>query len=133
MPSAKLGLPAIKEGLIPGLGTWRLARYVGLGRAKRMILLGEMIDAAEGERIGMIDHLVDEAQAEVEFEALVARYAEVNSQGCRLSKEALRECFDLGFDEFFALYKELQDRATSSADFAEAMAAYREQRPPAWK
>ena len=37
-PGAKLGLPAIKEGLIPGLGTLRLARYIGLGRAKRLII-----------------------------------------------------------------------------------------------
>ena len=36
--TAKLGLPAIKEGLIPGLGTFRLARYVGLGRAKSLII-----------------------------------------------------------------------------------------------
>ena len=40
-PSAKLGLPAIKEGLIPGLGTFRLARYVGLGRAKSLIISGQ--------------------------------------------------------------------------------------------
>ena len=42
-PSAQLGLPAIKEGLIPGLGTYRLARYIGLGRAKSLIIRGNMI------------------------------------------------------------------------------------------
>ena len=49
-PSARMGLPAIKEGLIPGLGTFRLARYVGLGRAKSLIIRGNMIDGTEAER-----------------------------------------------------------------------------------
>ena len=94
-PSAKLGLPAIKEGLIPGLGTLRLARYIGLGRAKRLIITGEMIDAQEGERIGMIDYLVSEEDAEAEFEEIVDKITSVNSKGCRLSKQMLQNCYDL--------------------------------------
>ncbi len=131
-PSAKLGVPAIKEGLIPGLGTLRLARYIGLGRAKRLIISGDMIDGREAERIGLVDHLVGEDEALAEFEQIAARYAAVNSEGCRLSKAMLVECFDRDFDTFFALYKERQDRATASPDFHEAMAAYREKRQPEW-
>ena len=62
-PSAKLGLLAINEGLIPGLGTFRLARYVGLGRAKSLIIRSNLIDGTEAERIGMVDHLVGEETA----------------------------------------------------------------------
>jgi enoyl-CoA hydratase/carnithine racemase len=131
-PSAKLGLPAIKEGLIPGLGTLRLARYIGLGRAKKLIITGEIIDGAEGERIGLIDYLVPEDSAAAEFEAIVARVSAVNSEGCRLSKGMLAHCYDLDFETFFALYKERQSRATSSGDFREAMTAYREKRQPNW-
>ena len=131
-PSAKLGLPAIKEGLIPGLGTLRLARYIGLGRAKRLIITGDMIDAAEGERIGMIDYLVSEDAAAAEFEDIVERVSAANSTGCRLSKKMLESCFDLDFESFFSLYKERQTQATGSGDFREAMTAYRENRPPNW-
>ena len=131
-PSAQLGLPAIKEGLIPGLGTLRLARYIGLGRAKRLIITGEMIDGVEGERIGMIDYLVSEDNAEVEFEEIITRVSAVNSKGCRLSKQMLNNCYDLDFETFFSLYKEHQFRATSSDDFSEAMSAYRENRLPKW-
>jgi enoyl-CoA hydratase/carnithine racemase len=131
-PSAKLGLPAIKEGLIPGLGTLRLARYIGLGRAKRLIITGEMIDGTEGERIGMVDYLVSEDRAEAEFEEIIARVSAVNSKGCRLSKKMLNSCYDLDFETFFSLYKERQLRATSSDDFSEAMTAYREKRLPNW-
>ncbi len=131
-PSAELGVPAIKEGLIPGLGTYRLARYIGLGRAKRLIISGETIAGREAERIGLVDHLVDEGDAMIQFERIADGYAAVNSQGCRLAKAMLAECFDRDFESFFALYKERQRRATASADFHEAMAAYREQRRPVW-
>ncbi len=132
-PSAKLGLPAIKEGLIPGLGTFRLARYIGLGRAKQLIISGHMIDGAEGQRIGLVDHLVGEDSYEAEFAEWVAEYGKTNSEGCRYSKAMLLECFDTGFDAFFAKYLDLQGKATASADFTEAMNAYREDRPPVWR
>ena len=45
-----LGLPAIKEGIIPGLGTFRLPRYIGLGRAKWMVLSGENIDGRRAKK-----------------------------------------------------------------------------------
>ena len=132
-PSAQLGLPAIKEGLIPGLGTFRLARYVGLGRAKSLIIRGNMIDGAEAERIGMVDHLVGDETAFDEFEALLTEYANSNSAGCRASKQMLLECFDLGWDAFFHKYLVLQDKAMAAADFAEAMEAYRAGRDPRWE
>ncbi len=57
-PDAQLGLPAVMEALIPGMGTYRLPRFIGLGRARRMILTGELIGAEEGLRIGLLDWVV---------------------------------------------------------------------------
>ena len=131
-PSAKLGLPAIKEGLIPGLGTFRLARYIGLGRAKSLIIRGNMIDGTEAERIGLIDHLVAEDTAFEEFERWLAEYAATNSTGCRASKQMLLDCFDLGWEAFFRKYLVLQEKAVMAPDFSEAMDAYRAGRDPQW-
>ena len=131
-PSAQLGLPAIKEGLIPGLGTWRLARYVGMGRAKSLIIRGNMIDGIEAQRIGLVDHLVDEEPAFVKFQHGVAEYAQSNSAGCRAAKTLLLDCFDLSYDAFFRKYLEQQNAAMNTTDFAEAMTAYHEGRPPNW-
>jgi enoyl-CoA hydratase/carnithine racemase len=55
--NCQIGLPAIKESLIPGLGTLRLPRYIGWGRAKKMILGGQNIDGQEALRIGLVDHI----------------------------------------------------------------------------
>lgn len=127
-PSAKLSLPAVKDGLIPGLSTFRLARYVGLGRAKSMIIRGNMIDGSEAERIGLVDHLVDEETAFDEFENWLAEYASTNSAAACASKHLLLDCFDLGWDAFFHKYLILQERVVAAPDFAKAMEAYRASR-----
>jgi enoyl-CoA hydratase/carnithine racemase len=131
--SAEMGLPAINESIIPGLGTFRLPRYIGLGRAKKMVILGNNVDGDEAERIGLVDHLVDEETMQEEFDDLVERYMRVNSQGARLSKQAMLTCFDQDFDAFLDRYLDLQTEAMTGADFEEATAAYREDRQPEWQ
>lgn len=133
-PSADLGLPAINESLIPGLATMRLARYVRMGRAKRLTILGTNIDGEEARRIGLVDHLVDdEDRAREAFDEWIDRYMDANSTGSRLAKQAMVGAFDLGFEEFLERYLELQAEAHDSRDFEEAMAAYREDRDPEWQ
>ena len=66
-----------------------------------MIIRGNMIDGAEAERIGLVDHLVDEETAFEEFESLLAEYASTDSAASRASKQLLLDCFDLGWDAFF--------------------------------
>ena len=132
-PSAKLGVPAIHEGLLPGLGTLRLARYLGMGRAKQMILSGDTVTGEAALAFGLVDHLIGEESMVEEFENLVRKYLANNSQGCRLSKRMLADVFDLGFDQFLPRYMELQAKAMASDDFQEAMVAYRERRTPIWR
>lgn len=132
-PSAELGLPAINESLIPGLATMRLARYIGMGRAKRMTLLGDNVDGEEALRIGLVDHLVDEDRMHEAFDEWIERYMDANSRGARLSKQAMVGAFDRDFQSFLDRYLELQAEAHDSHDFEEAMAAYREDREPEWK
>ena len=129
-PSAEMWLPAIQEGIIPGLGTWRLPRYVGMGRAKKMTLLGNRVDGEEAAQIGLADHLVPEETAREEFEELIERYMRGNSAGCRLSKQVMNRAYDLAFEPFLEAYLERQEQAVNSDDFEEATTAYREDRQP---
>ncbi len=58
----QLGLPEIKSGLIPGMGGLTyLKRLIGLPRAKRVVMLGELLSAREAEQLGLISHVVDDA------------------------------------------------------------------------
>ena len=62
--AAKFGQPEVKLGIVPGYGgTQRLPRLVGKGRALQLLLTGEMIDAAEAYRIGLVNRVVPGARA----------------------------------------------------------------------
>jgi enoyl-CoA hydratase/carnithine racemase len=128
--TCQLGLPAIKEGIVPGLGTFRLPRYIGLGRAKWMALSGENIDGRRAYEIGLIDHVIKADAFDQEVTALVEKYSRVCSEGTRQSKILLNMPFDMPHGQFFEEYLRRQRIALGSPDHQEAMSAYREGRDP---
>jgi enoyl-CoA hydratase/carnithine racemase len=131
--NAILGLPAIKECLIPGLSTYRLARYVGLGRAKRLILGGKNIDVHEAQQLGLVDHVIPLENFDVELERIIQHYLSNNSKAMRLSKFLINETFNMEYDRALARYLELQEVAQMSQDHVEAKRAYAEKRNPVWR
>jgi enoyl-CoA hydratase/carnithine racemase len=131
-PSAQIGLPAIRESLIPGLATWRLPRFIGLGRAKQLILSGDNIDGQEAHRLGLVDHLVREETYREDFEPLIQKYLKSCSKGSRLAKLVTNLAFDLDYEPFYEKYIKLQALAQTSYDFHEATKAYQEKRKPQW-
>ena len=97
---AILGLPATKEAFIPGMGTWRLPRLIGVGRARHLILSGENIGADEAWRIGLVNRVVPRADLEQELDAWAARYLSVPRLSLVGAKRLTVQAFDLGFEEF---------------------------------
>jgi enoyl-CoA hydratase/carnithine racemase len=126
----QLGLPAIKEGIAPGLATFRLPRYIGLGRAKSLVLSGASIDGLQALAIGLVDHVYPAERFEQQLNSLVASYLEVCSEGTRQSKHLLNQAFNLDYDSFFTEYLQRQAIALASPDHEEAKRAYREGRIP---
>ena len=130
---AILGLPAAKEGFIPGLGTYRLPRYIGLGRAKRMAISGEQVDGIEAIRIGLVDYAVKAEDFDREVESLTQRYLDLSSEGARQTKLMMSAYQDLPHGQFFEEYLHRQSISIASPDHDEAMTAYREKRDPIYK
>jgi enoyl-CoA hydratase/carnithine racemase len=127
-PDARLGLPAVMEALIPGMGTYRLPRFIGLGRARRMVLTGELIGAEEGLRIGLLDYVVDEEKLDETVESVVAGVLKGSATAQALSKKLVTASFESGFDEAFGKYLDYQEQSLGSDDHAKAMADYRNRR-----
>jgi enoyl-CoA hydratase/carnithine racemase len=132
-PNCQIGLPAIKESLIPGLSTWRLARYIGLGRAKRMILGGENLSGEEGMKIGLVDHLVPEKDFQSHLDGLAEEYLRVCSFGSRMSKLLINRSFETDYDSMLNDYMDLQEKTQLSSDTEEAKRAYLGSREPHWQ
>jgi enoyl-CoA hydratase len=124
--SAQFGLPAIKEGLIPGMGVWRLPRFVGMGRAKQLILSGDMIDARTALAIGMVDQVVEDSALLDTARHTAERFLQSPWSSVLLSKQMTNRAFDLPFDAFLDEYFAAQTDAMRSDDHFAAMRAYRE-------
>ena len=129
----QMGLPALQESIIPGLATFRLPRYVGLGRAKWMILSGENVDGQRGYEMGLVDHVVSPETFEEQTDALVEKCLQTCSEGARQSKALLGMNGDMAYGQFFEEYMRRQAICVASSDHEEAKAAYREQRRPVWR
>jgi enoyl-CoA hydratase/carnithine racemase len=124
--SAQLGLPAVKEGLIPGMGVWRLPRFVGLGRAKQLILSGQLLDARAAQAIGIIDDVVADSELKSCVQSAAERYLQSPWTAVLLSKRMTNLAFDLPFEEFLPEYIAAQAQAIQSKDHAAALQAYRD-------
>lgn len=122
---AKLGLPAVMEALIPGMGTYRLPRFIGLGRARRMVLTGELIGADEAERIGLLDWVVAGDQLDEKVQSVIAGVLKGSSIAQSFSKKLVTRAFESTFDDSLPLYLEFQKEALRSQEHRRAMAEYR--------
>ena len=126
--SAKLGLPEIKLGLIPGYGgTQRLPRVIGEARALEMILLGRTVVAEEAERIGLVHRLVDGAAIDGAL-ALVREFSSYSLVALGLAREAVTRALDLPVHEGLKIEADLSTLAFGTADAEEGMAAFIEKR-----
>jgi enoyl-CoA hydratase/carnithine racemase len=122
--SAVIGLPAIDEGLFPGMAPYRLPRLIGKGRAASLILTGRSITAAEGERIGLIDHVVDADDFDAGLAAVVDEYARAPREAAAASKRLMALSFDAGFGEALEASEELLEACLRAPEVARARAAW---------
>lgn len=131
---ARFGQPEINLGIIPGGGgTQRLTRLVGEGKAMQMILSGEMIDAQEAHRLGLVNEVHPVADLEAKTFELANKIAEKSPVALAMAKTAvkaaarttLREGLDQEIDLFALCF--------SSEDKEEGVRAFLEKRKPEFK
>jgi len=123
--NALLGLPAVKECLIPSMSLYRLPRLVGLARAKELCLLGEPIPAREAERYGLVNRVVPAADFPRQLEATLERFLALPPASVRASKRLLTRAFDLEFDAFRKEMETLFADCLASGEHRRAMDAIR--------
>lgn len=131
---AKLGLTEARRGILPGAGgTQRLARIAGLAKALEICLTGELVDAREAQRIGLVNAVVP--VPEVEPEAV--RFAHLFLKGAPLSlryiKEAIYKGIELPLEQGLRLEADLAALVGTTEDGREGPRAFAEKREPVWK
>ena len=129
--NAKLGTPEVKLGIMCGYGgTQRLPRLVGRGRALELLLTGEMIDAAEACRIGLVNKVVPRDRLLAEAEALLRKMLANGPLSLRFTLEAVRAGHELPLAQGLFLEASLFGLICASEDKREGTTAFLEKRPP---
>jgi enoyl-CoA hydratase len=128
--NARLGLPEIKLGLIPGYGgTQRLPRAIGEARAMEMILSGRTIEADEACRIGLVQRVVD-GDAVAAGLAYAREFSGYSLPVLGFAREAVSRALGTPLAEGLKIEADLSTLAFQTRDAAEGMSAFIEKRPP---
>jgi enoyl-CoA hydratase len=132
-PNAKVGLPEIKLGVIPGYGgTQRLPRVIGEARALEMIMTGRTVAADEAERIGLVSRIVegDAIEGGIEFARTFSKFG---LPALALAREAVMRAGDTPINEGLKIEADLNTLAFQTEDAAEGMTAFIEKREAKFK
>jgi len=128
---ARFSMPQVTYGEIPwDGGTQRLARLVGRGKALEMILTGEVIDALEAYRVGLVNRVVPRKALMKEAIALASEMADKGPIALRFAKEAVCKGMDLTLEQGLRLEADLYFLLHTTQDRTEGIRAFIEKRPP---
>lgn len=128
--NAKLGLPEVSLGLIPGYGgTQRLTQIIGKGRAIELIATADMVSAAQAERIGLVNHVVPQAELIAKAEELFNKIKLRAPLAVAAAIKSVNASLGFGVDGFETEIKEFGN-CFNTEDFKEGTTAFLEKRKP---
>jgi enoyl-CoA hydratase/carnithine racemase len=128
---AVMGLSEVRLGIMPGAGgTQRLARLVGVARAKELVMTGRRIDAGRALEIGLVSRVVPAGQLRAAAEELARELAGCAPLSVAMAKKAIDEGLALPLDQALALERRCYDVTLMSEDRNEGLRAFAEKRPP---
>jgi 2-oxoglutaroyl-CoA hydrolase len=128
---AQLGLPEVGLGMIPGSGgTQRLARLVGLGRAKDVVMRRHRISAGEALAWGLVSEVVPAAELDAATERVIADLEPLSPLALRMAKRVLNHVYDAPLSIGLELEGLAYGLLRTTDDFREGVEAFGEKRPP---
>jgi len=131
---AKFGLTETALAIIPGAGgTQRLPRLIGVAKAKELILTARRIDAAEAERIGLVSHVVPQADLLAKAYELAGEITKNGPLAVRQAKLAINKGVEVDLATGLAIEQNAYEVIMPSQDRLEGLRAFKEKRPPAYR
>jgi cyclohexa-1,5-dienecarbonyl-CoA hydratase len=131
---ARFGQPEIKLGVFPPVAVVLLPRIIGDKRARELMLTGELIDATEGARLGLVNYMVSSAQLAQKTEEILARLRELSAPALEITRRAIDMVRSLSFEEALSRVESLYlNELMKTEDAREGVNAFMEKRKPAWR
>lgn len=132
-PKAKMGLPEIKLGLIPGYGgTQRLPRVIGEARALEMILTGRTVGAEEALAMSLVNRIAEGDVLEA-AKAFATEFTGFGLPALAFARDAVKRALDLPITEGLRIEADLSTLAYRTEDATEGLAAFVEKRKPSFQ
>lgn len=130
---AVFGQPELKLGIIPGwAGTQRMARLLGISKAKELIFTGENIDAKEAEKIGLVNKTVSYDELMNEAKKMAKKMLQVGPTALKLVKTVINRGVDSDFTTASSYESEVFGVCFSTPEAKEGLKAFVEKRKPSW-
>jgi 2-oxoglutaroyl-CoA hydrolase len=127
----EVALPEVRLGMIPGSGgTQRLARLVGLGRAKDIIMRGRRVKAAEALALGLVTEVVPTDELDAAVQRLVDELAQLSPLALATAKRVLNHVYDAPLHMGMEIEGYAYGMLRSTHDFREGVEAFGEKRKP---
>ena len=132
--NARLGLSEVRLGFMPASGgTQRMARLVGIPKALEICLSGELYDAQEAYRIGLVNQLVSYDQLVAAGEKMAASFIKGAPLALRYIKESIYKGSELSLEQGLRFESDLAGMVLQTEDAKEGPKAFVEKRPPVWR
>ncbi len=129
--NAKVGLPEVSLGLIPGFGgTQRLSRLAGIGKANELILTGDMISADEAHHAGIVNKVVSPEELLTSANTLAVSIMKKGPNAVKTAKRVTREGFDKTLSDGLELERKKFGELFETKETKEGLSAFVEKRKP---
>jgi cyclohexa-1,5-dienecarbonyl-CoA hydratase len=131
---ARFGQPEIKLGVFPPVAAVLLPRIIGDKRARELMLTGELIDAAEAHRLGLVNYVVTSEQLQQKLEEILSKLRELSAPALEAARRAIDAARGLSFEDALSRVENLYlNDLMKTEDAREGVNAFMEKRKPVWR
>jgi cyclohexa-1,5-dienecarbonyl-CoA hydratase len=131
---AKYGQPEIKLGVFPPVAAILLPRAVGERRGRELLLTGEIFDAQEALRLGLVSHVVEAERLDAKLQEILSRLRELSAPALEMTRRALDAARGRPFLEALERVEDLYlNELMKTEDAHEGVRAFMEKRRPEWR
>jgi cyclohexa-1,5-dienecarbonyl-CoA hydratase len=132
--SARFGQPEIKLGVFPPVAAILLPRVIGERRARELLLTGEIFDAQEALRLGLVNYVVESQQLEAKLQEILSKLRELSAPALEMTRRAMDAARGRPFDEALGRVEDIYlNDLMKTGDAHEGVRAFMEKRKPVWK
>ena len=118
-PDTVICFPEVQMGFLPGMAAFRLAKYVGLGRAKRLLLTARELSAQEACDLSLVDEVVD--GLDVGIASTIASFGPIHTVAVEMARRLLNESFHDDYENAIGHFLAAQHRCVSHSDFLDSL------------